>query len=85
MLMAVPGETATTQSKPSVLHGIGRAVGGILFELPRTVLEATFAGPPIAGTAVGLLAGVARASQAIVGGVVEIAGAFDPWGTKRND
>ena len=83
MLMAAAPVFAATQAEPSVWHGIAKVVGGMIFELPRTVIEATSEGPPVVGTMVGLLAGTARAFQTTVGGLVEISTAFDPWGSKR--
>ena len=74
---------ADTKVEPSVMHGLGQVIGGLIVELPKTVLDATLTGPPVVGTAVGLLAGTARALQKTVGGIVEMATAFDPWGTKR--
>ena len=74
---------AEQQPEPSVLHGLGQVVWGVTMELPKTVLDATLSEPPVVGTVVGLLAGVSRALQKTVGGVVEMAVAFDPWGTKR--
>ena len=84
-LLAVPSTSvfATTQAEPSVLHGVGQVIAGLVFELPKTVLDATLTGPPIAGTVVGLLAGTVRALQTTVGGVMEMAAGFDPWGTKK--
>ncbi len=75
---------AAEQSEPSFLHGVGQVIDGLVFELPKTVLEATLEGPPVVGTAIGLLAGAARAAQKTVGGIVEMSAGFDPWGTKRH-
>ena len=72
-----------TDAEPSVRHGLGRVVAGSIFEWPKTILEATFDGPPVVGTMIGVLAGAARATQEIVGGVLEMGAGFDPWGTKR--
>ena len=74
---------AETQSDPSFLHGVGQVIAGVLFELPKTVLDATLTGPPVAGTLVGVLAGTARALQTTAAGVVEMAAGFNPWGIKR--
>ena len=74
---------AEQQGNPSFVHGFGQVVAGVLFELPRTVVDATLAGPPVVGTAVGLLAGTARALQKTVGGIIEMGAAFDPWGAKQ--
>ena len=82
LLTASPVDAAQ-QSDPSFLHGVGQVIAGLLFELPKTVLDATLTGPPVAGTMVGLLAGTARALQVTAGGLVEMSAGFDPWGTKR--
>jgi len=74
---------AAEKPEPSFLHGVGQVLDGLVFELPKTVFEATLEGPPVVGTAIGLLAGAARAAQKTVGGVVEMAAGFDPWGAKR--
>ena len=74
---------AETTSEPSFMRGLGKVFAGVVLEFPKTVLEATFDGPPVVGTAVGLLAGTARALQKTVAGVVEMAAEFDPWGGKR--
>ncbi|MBI2093273.1 MAG: hypothetical protein HYT88_00915 [Candidatus Omnitrophica bacterium] len=83
MLVFASPVAAETRKEPSFMHGLGQVLGGIVFELPKTVLDATLSGPPVVGTAVGLLAGASRAVQTTVGGVVEMAEAFDPFGTKR--
>ena len=84
ILLLVGCSVASAESSdPSFLHGVGQVIAGVLFELPKTVLSATLDGPPVVGTAVGLLAGTARALQMTVGGVAEMAAGFDPWGTKR--
>lgn len=59
-------------SKPSLRHGVGQVVGGLVFELPRTVIDATLSNPPVVGTVVGLLAGTIGALQKTLGGLVEI-------------
>ena len=83
-VMWTPIVAAETQtSDPNLMHGLGQVVGGVLFELPKTVLDATLAGPPIAGTIVGLFAGTARALQVTVAGLVEVSQGFDPWGAKK--
>ena len=83
LLCAHPLAIAAEEPEPSFLHGVAQVFGGLLFELPKTVLEATLEGPPVVGTAIGLLAGAARAAQKTVGGVVEMSAGFDPWGTKK--
>ena len=74
---------AEPEHEPSFLHGVGQVLAGLTFELPKNVLTGTLDGPPVVGTAIGLLGGAARAAQKTVGGVVEMAAGFDPWGTKR--
>ena len=76
---------AAQHDPPSMSHGLSQVIGGVVFELPKTVIEATFNEPPILGTVVGVIAGTTRAIQKTVGGVVEMATAFDPWGIKSSD
>jgi len=85
LVMAAAGSVHAAEAKPdpSFLHGAGQVVAGALFELPKTVLDATLTEPPVIGTMVGLLAGAARALQVTTAGLVEMAASFDPWGTKR--
>ena len=89
LMLAVLGASAPIafaqgQSEPSFLHGVGRVLGGVVFEIPKTVLDATMSGPPVVGTMIGLLAAPAKAVQAIFGGLQEMAVAFDPWEIKRD-
>ena len=70
-------------SDPNLMHGVGQVVNGVVFELPKTVIDATMTGPPIVGTVVGLLAGTAKALQVTVAGLIEVARGFDPLGSKR--
>lgn len=74
---------AAERAEPSVMHGVGQVVGGILWELPKAVLDGTMTGPPVVGTAMGVLGGTVRALQRTAAGLVEIASAFDPWSIKR--
>ena len=83
LLLGAPPVRAETPREPSFMHGVGQVVAGVVFELPKTVLEATMTEPPVVGTVVGLLAGTARALQVTVGGLVEMASTFDPWGRKK--
>ena len=83
LLCGVPSARAETPHEPSFMHGVGQVVAGVVLELPKTVLEATMTEPPVVGTLVGLLAGTARALQVTVGGLVEMASTFDPWGRKK--
>ena len=80
---ATSARAAEAKPDPSFLHGVGQVVAGVIFELPKTVLDATLTEPPVIGTAVGLLAGTARALQVTMAGLVEMAAGFDPWGTKK--
>lgn len=83
LVLSAAGPAAAETSDPNFLHGVGKVIGGVLFELPRTVLDATLTEPPVIGTAVGLLAGAARALQTTVAGLIEMSEGFDPWGAKR--
>jgi len=74
---------AEPEHEPSLLHGAGQVLAGVIFEWPKNILTGTLEGPPVVGTAMGFLGGAARAAQKTVGGVVEMAQGFDPWGVKR--
>lgn len=69
---------AMADTKPNMRHGLGQVVGGLVLELPKTVIDATFSNPPVVGTAIGLLAGTIGALQKTIGGLVEMAQAFKP-------
>lgn len=77
------GPIAASEQDPSFGHGLGKMVGGVIFEWPKTIVDATLTGPPVAGTVVGIIAGAARAAQTVVAGAVEMGAGFDPWGSKR--
>ena len=74
---------AEEQADPNFLNGLGKAIDGLVLELPKTVLEGTLAGPPVVGTVMGALGGIARAGQKTFAGFMEMSAGFDPWGTKR--
>lgn len=74
---------AQQQSDPSFMHGLGKMIDGLVLEWPKTVLEGTLAGPPVVGTLMAALGGLASASQKTVSGLMEMSAGFDPWGTKR--
>ena len=74
---------SASETDPSFLHGLGKTIAGIIFELPRTVVDATLTGPPVAGTVVGLMAGTVKALQTTAAGLAEMAAGFDPWGDKK--
>ena len=80
ILTCVP--TVAAEDQPTMRGGFGKMIYGLTLELPLTIAEATMTNPPVVGTAVGVLAGVTRAIQTTVKGMVEIGQAFDPWGTK---
>ena len=65
--------------EPSVAHGAGQVVRGTVFELPKAVLGGTLEGPPVVGTAMGLLGGTIRALQVTAAGLVEMAQGFHPF------
>lgn len=69
---------------PSFVHGAGEVVMGLVVEFPETVIDATLTGPPVAGTLVGIFAGVSQALRRVTAGAVEMAQGFDPWGSKRS-
>ncbi len=71
------------QADPSFLHGLGKMIDGLVLEFPKTVLEGTLAGPPVVGTVLAALGGIASAGQKTFSGLMEMSAGFDPWGTKR--
>ena len=71
------------RSEPSVMHGAGQVVRGTVVELPKTVIEGTLNGPPVVGTAMGLLGGTVRALQVTAAGLVEMAQGFHPFEERR--
>jgi len=71
------------QSDPSFLHGLGKVIDGVVLEFPKTVLEGTLAGPPVVGTVLAALGGIASAGQKTFSGLMEMSAGFDPWGIKR--
>jgi hypothetical protein len=72
LAVILPGlAEAAAKPKPTVRHGLGQIITGIVWELPRTVVESTMEGPPVIGTAVGLLAGASRGVQKVIEGSVE--------------
>ncbi len=73
------------KENPSFLHGMAQMVDGIVFELPKNILDGTLTGPPVAGTLIGALGGTARALQKTAAGFFEAAAGFDPWGTKKKE
>jgi hypothetical protein len=74
---------AEERREPTVTHGAGQVMKGVVVELPKTVIEATMEGPVVVGTMVGLLAGTARALQVTTAGLVEMAAGFHPFEERR--
>ncbi len=64
-----------------IVRGLGRVIAGIL-EVPRATLVGTLSGPPIFGTAVGLLGGALSGVQLVVGGVLDVASSVVGIGMK---
>ena len=82
--IAIPAPLwAAQQPRPGFTHGVGEVVAGLLFEMPKTVLQATMSGPPVVGTAVGLLAGVSQGIQRTIRGLIEMVNGLDPWGVNK--
>ncbi len=71
--------------EPSLLVGFGKVVGGLFFELPKTVIQTALDGPRGAEVPMGLFAGAVRAARVTADGFREMHEAFDPWGMKRQD
>lgn len=66
---------------PSAYADLGGALGSLiagLFEIPRATLAGTFGGPPIIGTAFGLLSGAVNTVGYLARGTLELAGSAIP-------
>ena len=83
LVMGPPAYAAEPPRDPSFVHGVGEVVMGLVVEFPETVIDATLTGPPVAGTLIGILAGVSQALQRVTAGAIEMGQGFDPWGTKQ--
>jgi len=83
ILCVAPTVVAEQQAEPSVLHGAGQVVKGVVVELPKGILEGTVDGPVVVGTMVGLLGGTVRALQVTAAGLVEMAQGFHPFEERR--
>lgn len=78
-----PIVAAEQRTEPSVIHGAGQVVKGVVVELPKGVLEGTVDGPVVVGTMVGLFGGAVRALQVTAAGLVEMAQGFHPFEERR--
>ena len=78
-----PVAVAEGAREPSVVHGAGQVVKGLVVELPEGVLQGTVDGPVVVGTMVGLLGGAVRALQVTAAGLVEMAQGFHPFEERR--
>jgi hypothetical protein len=77
---ALASRAEAAQSKePSFRHGLGQALAGVFFELPRVVIDMTMTEPPVVGTLMGLLAGTASAIQKTFAGLSEMSAGFHPF------
>lgn len=83
LALASPAACAQQPHEPSFRHGLGRAIWGLIFELPKTTLDATLTEPPVLGTLVGLLAGTMNALRITGEGLQEMAVGFNPWGMSK--
>lgn len=83
VMAAGPAAAAESNEPPSFMRGLGKVFGGLVFEFPRTVVQAS-SEAPVVGTIVGVFAGVVNALQTTAAGFVEMSAAFDPWGAKRS-
>ena len=72
------------QREPRFIHGFGEVLAGIFWEPPKTVLDATLTGPPVVGTAVGIVGGLSRGIHRVVRGLREIDQAIRPHRGKRS-
>lgn len=84
LLCGAPVARASDE-RPSVGHGLGRVMAGVILEWPATIVDATLTNPPVVGTMVGIFAGVVNAAQKTAGGMREVSAGFDPWGIKRRE
>ena len=82
-LTGAPPTWADETREPSFLHGLGQVIAGLVFELPKTTLDATLTNPPVLGTMVGLLAGTMNELRMIGEGLQEMAVGFNPWNISR--
>lgn len=78
---AAPGMAQEPRRRSSFLHGTGRAVGGVLLDFPRTVIEVATPAPPL--VTAGAVAGLIRAGDVAFHGLKEMNETFDPWGIKK--
>ena len=84
LVLLVPASVASAQERePTFLHGFGELVRGVLWVPPKTVLGATLEGPPIAGTVVGVVAGLSRGIMTVLQGLYEMAQAVKSKPRKR--
>ena len=83
IVLLAPSVWAREQSEPTVMHGAGQVVKGVVVELPKTVIEATLEGPVVVGTLVGMFAGTIRALQVTTAGLVEMTAGFHPFEERR--
>ena len=60
-----------------IVRGIADLIGAV-FEIPRATLAGTFGGPPILGTAVGLLSGTFNSVTMVASGALELLGSAIP-------
>ena len=72
------------QREPRFIHGFGEVLAGIFWEPPKTVLDATLTGPPVVGTAVGIVGGLSRGIHRVVRGLREIDQVIRPHRGKRS-
>lgn len=77
-LGASPAAAQTRPEDPTVLHGVGKIVHGIVFEPVMTLLDSTMRHPPVVGTLVGIFAGVLTGLQMSTEGVKELYLAMSP-------
>ena len=83
ILAVAPTVAAEQRAEPSVVHGAGQVVKGLVVELPKGVLQGTVDGPVVVGTMVGLLGGAVRALQVTAAGLVEMVQGFHPFEEHR--
>lgn len=72
VLILVIGTVPST-AEANIFSGVGKILVGVL-QIPLQTLAGTVGGPPVAGTAFGLINGTLQGLGMVAGGVFELAG-----------
>ncbi len=68
-------------AEAGIASGLLKIVAGVI-ELPRAILAGTFSGPPIVGTAMGVVVGAFNTVGLLAGGAIELVGSAVPLALK---